>query len=166
MSKIMKIKFNNHIYNIQSKIQNSELSAVINNQSVNYQVEKIDDNISYLWIEGIKYKAHVSTDKKSIYVWIDGNSFKFELIDEEHSDADDTQENLNRQEVTAPMPGNIVKVMVKLDQEIGEATPLLIVEAMKMETTLYSQISGFVKEINCKEKEQVDSDKVLIVIEK
>jgi len=161
----MKIKYNNHIYAIGSKKQNNELIASINNNSVNYQFEKVDDNLSYIWIDGIKHKAYSATDKKGVFIWIDGYSFKFDFVDDDREESIDN-ENLNRQEVTAPMPGSIVKIMVEENQEIGEATPLLIVEAMKMETTLYSQISGYIKEINCNEKEQVDSDKILIVIEK
>lgn len=161
----MKIKHNNHIYAIESNIQSNELIASINNNAVNYQFEKVDDNLSHIWIDGIKHKAYCATDKKGVFIWIDGHSFKFDFVDDDQEESIDNK-NTNRQEVTAPMPGNIVKIMVEENQEIAEATPLLIVEAMKMETTLYSQISGYIKEINCYEKEQVDSDKVLIVIEK
>ncbi len=162
----MKVKYNNTIYSIQSKIQNNELISTINNASINFQIEKIDDINYYLWINGRKYKVYASSDKKSVYVWIDGHSFKFELVDSDNNDNNGQNQNLNRQDIYAPMPGNIVKIMVEVGQEVDEAAPLLIVEAMKMETTLYSQISGKVTEINCNEKEQVDSDKILMVIEK
>ena len=161
----MKIKHNNHIYAIESQIQGNELTASINNNAVNYQFEKVDDYLSYIWIDGIKHKAYCAKDKKDVFIWIDGHSFKFDFVDDDKEESIDN-ENTNRQEVIAPMPGNIVKIMVEENQEIAEATPLLIVEAMKMETTLYSQISGYIKEINCNEKEQVDCDKILIVIEK
>lgn len=162
----MKIKYNNATYSVQSKVDNSELISSINNENLVLKFEKLDEHIAFVWIDGQKHKVYSSADKKSVYAWIDGYSFKFDLVDEEHSGSESSTENLNRQEVTAPMPGSIVKIMVEIGQEVTEAAPLLIVEAMKMETTLYSQIAGKIIEINCNEKEQVDSDKILVVIEK
>lgn len=162
----MKLKHNNQNYIVRSKIENNEIISSINNNNLSSKIEKIDDNSLYIWLDGHKHKAYFSKDKKSAYVWIDGYSFKFDLIDEDQSGFEGSSDKLNRQEVTAPMPGSIVKVLVEIGQQVSEATPLVIVEAMKMETTLYSQINGIVKEINCNEKEQVDSDKILLVIEK
>ena len=62
------------------------------------------------------------------------------------------------------MPGSIVKILVEPNQKVGEGEPIVIVEAMKMEITLYSSIEGIVSEINVQVGEQVDSDKVLVVI--
>ncbi len=64
------------------------------------------------------------------------------------------------------MPGSIVKVLVEKGQKVDEGDGLIIIEAMKMETTMYSSISGIVTEVNAKAGEQVDSDKVLLVVEK
>lgn len=162
----MKIKYNNNTYSVQSKVENSELISSINNESLVTKFEQLEEKTFFVSIDGQKHKIFSSADHKSVFVWIDGYSFKFDLVDEEHRNTPSSIENLNRQEVTAPMPGNIVKVMVEVGQQVTEASPLLIVEAMKMETTLYSQISGKVTEINCTEKEQVDSDKILLVVEK
>jgi len=162
----MDFKIQNQTYNVVSKITNGQLNSTINGNNVNYKIEQIDQNDYYLWIDGKKYTTYRFADKKSIFVWVDGFSFKFDLLDKEHQTNQDSSENLNRQEVIAPMPGSVVKILVELEQKVEESQPLIIIEAMKMETTLYSQISGIVKEINCQEKDQVDSDRVLIVIEK
>jgi len=161
----MDIKYQNQNYNINSKIEDGTLISTINGKNLNYKIEQINENSYYVWIDGKKNVAYVTNDKKSVFVWIDGVSFKFDYLDKEHlNDLENT--NLNRQEVVAPMPGSVVKILVELGQQVQENQPLIIIEAMKMETTLYSQIAGKIKEINCKEKEQVDSDKVLIIIEK
>lgn len=162
----MELKYQNQTISVVSKIENGDLISTLNGNNLKHKIEKINENSYYIWIDGKNKNAFVSNDNKSVLVWIDGYSFKFDSVDKEHSDYQDKSNNLNRQEVIAPMPGSVVKIMAELGQSVEESQPLIIIEAMKMETTLYSQISGVVKEINCKEKEQVDSDKILIVIEK
>lgn len=162
----MKLKYNNNIHSVQTKLENDLLTSTIDNNSFSYKFEKLDENSGYIYLDGKKHRAYWTFDNKNCLIWLDGHSFRFDFLDESSHSSDNIEQNANRQEVTAPMPGSIVKIMVEVGQQVAESQPLLIVEAMKMETTLYSQISGIVKEINCKEKEQVDSDKILIVIEK
>lgn len=64
------------------------------------------------------------------------------------------------------MPGSVVKLLVQQGQSVEEGAPIIVVEAMKMEITLYSSISGVVTEINVEPGQQVDSDKTLVVIKR
>src|SRR5688500_15297648 len=41
--------------------------------------------------------------------------------------------------VTSPMPGKVVKVLVKEGDEVAAGTPLIVVEAMKMENELQAE---------------------------
>ena len=50
--------------------------------------------------------------------------------------------------VPAPLAGNIIKVVVKVGQNIQEGDVLVILEAMKMETEIVSPIAGKVTAIN------------------
>lgn len=52
--------------------------------------------------------------------------------------------------VTAPMSGNIWKVLVANGQQVAEGDPLLILEAMKMETQISASQAGTVQNINVK----------------
>ena len=49
--------------------------------------------------------------------------------------------------LTAPMPGKVVAVMVEAGQEVKKGTPLVIMEAMKMEHTIAAPGDGLVKEV-------------------
>jgi len=50
------------------------------------------------------------------------------------------------EEVLAPMPGNIIEVMVNVGDEVKEDDELLILEAMKMENPICAPTDGTVKE--------------------
>lgn len=68
-------------------------------------------------------------------------------------------------DIHAPMPGLVLEVSVKEGQEVEEDTPLLILEAMKMENVIKSPGEGIIKSINVKKGEAVDKNYLLIEIE-
>ncbi len=66
--------------------------------------------------------------------------------------------------VTAAMPGLIVEVKVKLQQEVKSGDVLLIIEAMKMQTEIQAPISGKVQVINVTRGQSVVPNQVLMEI--
>jgi len=67
--------------------------------------------------------------------------------------------------VTTSMPGTIVDVLVKEGDEVKEGDPLLVTEAMKMETELQAPISGKVVAVHIQKGDTVNPDETLIEIE-
>lgn len=67
--------------------------------------------------------------------------------------------------ITAPMPGLVLKVEVEVGQQINHGTGLIILEAMKMENEIRSTVSGIVKEIKVSEKTPVEKGEVLMILE-
>jgi biotin carboxyl carrier protein len=70
-----------------------------------------------------------------------------------------------RQVVCAPMPGKLVKVLVKVGDEVKEGQGLVVVEAMKMENELKSPKAGKVVELPVKEGSAVENNARLVVVE-
>jgi pyruvate carboxylase len=68
-------------------------------------------------------------------------------------------------EIGAPLQGNISKILVKVGEEVKVNTPLFIIEAMKMESTITSPVAGVVKSIPLKEKTLVEQDDLVIALE-
>jgi len=58
--------------------------------------------------------------------------------------------------LTAPMPGKIVAILVKKDDKVTKGTPLLIMEAMKMEHTIAAPRDGVVEELLYATGDQVE----------
>jgi biotin carboxyl carrier protein len=69
------------------------------------------------------------------------------------------------QRVSAPMPGKIVRVLVKSGDPVRARQPLVVVEAMKMENELRAGRDGFVAEIHAREGESVDAGALLVVVQ-
>ena len=64
--------------------------------------------------------------------------------------------------VTAPLPGAITKIVVKVGDTIATGDTVLMMEAMKMENSITAEAAGTVKAILCKEGDQVQSGQALV----
>lgn len=64
--------------------------------------------------------------------------------------------------LSAGMPGKIVKILVKPGQEVKEDEPLLIMEAMKMENEMRADANVKIKDIHVKEGSNVEAGALLI----
>lgn len=70
-----------------------------------------------------------------------------------------------RQVVSSPMPGRIVKVLVKVGDEVKQGQGLVVVEAMKMENELKSPKHGRVVELLVVEGQAVEGNAKLCAVE-
>ena len=66
--------------------------------------------------------------------------------------------------LTSPMPGTVLAVRVEAGAHVTAGTPLLVVEAMKMEHTITAQVDGVVTELFVHAGQQVALDQPLAVV--
>ena len=64
--------------------------------------------------------------------------------------------------ITAPMPGLILQILVEEGAEVKKGDPIMVLEAMKMENTLKSPGEGAVKNILVKAGDSVEKNQILI----
>jgi biotin carboxyl carrier protein len=69
------------------------------------------------------------------------------------------------QRVTAPMPGKIVRVLVKPGDAVAARQGLVVIEAMKMENELRASRPGRVRDVSVSEGQSVDAGAMLLVVE-
>jgi biotin carboxyl carrier protein len=69
------------------------------------------------------------------------------------------------QRVTAPMPGKIVKLLVKPGDKVQARQGLVVVEAMKMENELRARAAGMVSEVRVTEGASVEAGAILVILE-
>ena len=67
--------------------------------------------------------------------------------------------------VKTPLPGTILKILVKAGDEVKKGDTLLIMEAMKMENNIMAEKNGKVTEIRVREGDSVLQDAVLLVLD-
>jgi hypothetical protein len=75
-----------------------------------------------------------------------------------------TAEAEGRQQVVAPMPGKIVRVLVKAGDAVEMKQGLLVVEAMKMQNEIRAPKSGMVERLLVKEGQTVNAGEILAIV--
>ena len=67
-------------------------------------------------------------------------------------------------ELTSPIAGKVWKILVAVGDKVQMDDELIILEALKMETPIYSEESGTVTEIKVKEGDPVNEGDILVAI--
>jgi len=67
-------------------------------------------------------------------------------------------------EVRAPLAGSIIDILVSIGQQVNDGDPIIVIEAMKMETEIRANASGSIQSIAIKKGESIQSDQILMTI--
>lgn len=66
--------------------------------------------------------------------------------------------------VKAPMPGNVMKVNVKVGDTVKKGDTVVVVEAMKMENDIPAPVDGVVASVDVAQGATVETDAVLVTL--
>src|SRR2546422_8944022 len=114
---------------------------------------------THIEIAGKRHRFYVLRQRESTAIWLDGRTYYLPHVDKTQS-PQATSSAIG--EVTALMPGKILRIDVSVGDTVTEKQNLAIMESMKMETTLQSPKVGRVTEIRCQAGQVVDIGDILI----
>lgn len=97
---------------------------------------RVDGRVMDLWMEGAPPEVGVVVGEQRFYAKIE--SERMRALAAAMGKKPTSGEGL----VTSPMPGRVLKVLVAEGDEVAVGTPLIVVEAMKMENELSSARAG------------------------
>ncbi|MBC8426305.1 biotin/lipoyl-binding protein [bacterium] len=103
-----------------------------------------------LLVDGVRKRAYVARRGTERLVFMDGVVHALRLPNDEDGDVPDDMGDMSPN-LTAKMPGTVVKVMVSEGDEVSAGDPLVIMEAMKMETEIVSPLDGRVAKVHIAE---------------
>ena len=66
--------------------------------------------------------------------------------------------------VESPITGNVIEITVTVGQSVEEGDLLIVIESMKMENEIFSEISGTITAIFVKEEQNVGEEEMLMTI--
>jgi 3-methylcrotonyl-CoA carboxylase alpha subunit len=90
----------------------------------------------YRYLQAILYKNQFKLE-----LIVEGNHHQLEIMEEDIRQGDTAYD----EQLFAPMPGTLVALLVRSGQKVNKGDKLLVIEAMKMEHTLYAPKDGIVK---------------------
>lgn len=68
-------------------------------------------------------------------------------------------------DILSPMPGTVHEIFVVLGDQVDAHEEIIVIEAMKMENSVYTPVAGKVTGIMVEEDQKVEANQVLITIE-
>lgn len=168
----------------------NELEISLDNRTANVKLLEKDGNRYLISIDHKEYDAHIIMVERGVYLLLmDGKSFNIELIeaggpkkyyintyrysyDAEIIDAESRYQKSRHADhgndetvISSPMPGKIVRILVKEGDHIKAGETVVVVSAMKMESEYKVRQDRIIKEIRVREGDTVDAHQPLVVIE-
>lgn len=129
-------------------------------------VAEIAPGVLSLLLDGQSFTLHVVQDGDGWRVHTRGTDVPATVADPRRwkGRAGGAAAHAGRQEVAAPMPGKIVRVLVSEQQEVEAGQGLVVVEAMKMQNEIPSPKKGVIEQIRVREGDRVEHGAVLVVV--
>jgi pyruvate carboxylase len=104
----------------------------------------------------------------SVFFELNGQPRTIEIINNEFSKnvfINSKAEEGNPHHIGSPLPGQVSKIFVSEGEKILKGDRVLVIEAMKMETTISAEKSGTIKKIYLKSGDNVETKDLLIEID-
>lgn len=145
-------------------------SPSVNGKSKRIGFATADGGRSFIMtIDGRSREAdlvRIDKEAKEITIRMDGNKYTVQLKEP----IDQLLEQLGMKskgsrkmnQLKAPMPGLIIKVLAEVGQSYAAGEPLLILEAMKMENVFKAASDVVIKSIHVSEKQSVEKGQILV----
>jgi biotin carboxyl carrier protein len=133
---------------------------------IDYQ--KMDDAISFIF-QNASYMVDVVTSGIDSTVYTRGSFRQIKLFNDElllHESLKGGGSLSGEAQITAGMPGKIVKVSVRAGDKVSAGQTLVVMEAMKMENDLKAPRDVTIKEVFVKEGQGIESGATLVTFEK
>ncbi len=138
-----------------------------NDEYINADAVSLKEELLSIIIGNKSYLVNIKNENKSYTVDLNGETFSVDVFEEGSARRfrRDKGGFQGKQQIKAPMPGKVVKILVKEGDEVEAGTGLIVIEAMKMENELKATANGTVKEINAEEGNTVNAGDSIIIIE-
>jgi biotin carboxyl carrier protein len=129
-------------------------------------VLEIEPGLYSILLDGRSYEARVENGQDGVAVIIRGRRMRVELEDPRRASRKSAGRRTDGPlQVTAPMPGKIVRLLVAPGDEVTAGQGLVVMEAMKMQNELKAARPGRVVSIPVHEGDTVSAGDILAVIE-
>jgi biotin carboxyl carrier protein len=151
-------------------INDRHVVAQIDERKYVLEVREADEH-SYVILKDTQvYDCRVNSQSGSrdtFEVSVRGKTYPVTVIDPRklRLDGDSDRHHHGTTEIAAQMPGKVVRVLVEAGQEIDAGTPLLVVEAMKMQNEMKSPRAGVVVSVKVIAGDTVEAGQLLAMIE-
>ena len=155
IDKLITIEIHGKIFLAETKKTGTGLTVKLDKKEflINFEGE-------YISINGKKHKIEIHNMRRGRPSWYNATEETEDIKVGKPTHKMHIGEGL----IHPPMPGRVISIKVKEGDSVKMGSPILVLEAMKMQNEVVSTLEGVVREIRVSEGDLVESEDVLVVI--
>jgi len=166
--KFQALKIGNSVVEIQGMVDPQDRKGTLNidGASVMVAFESLLQGYYRIVLDGQPYRIWVDRGRGVKHIFVEGDGFTVEHFAPRAAGRTGLQTmEEGPGEVTPPMPSVVVRILVKEGDRVEKGQGLVVVTAMKMETTLKAPYGGIVSKVNTEPEAKVMPGDILVEIE-
>jgi biotin carboxyl carrier protein len=152
-------------------IEKNKTNYLINGKETLLDISKISDNEYHIIRDFKSYTIEIieaDTTNKKFRIKVNGIEHTIEVKDKLdlmlHQLGMDKAIAHKANDIKAPMPGLVLKIIASEGQAVKAGEPIIILEAMKMENIIKSAGEGIIEKIFIKNGDKVEKNQVMVKI--
>ncbi len=143
---------------------------IVDGKTYEVDIVMVEQDVYSLLYQGKSYNIELIKTKeaKKFTVNTYKDSYDVQIIDAETKYLNSRNQGNDEDEgkiISTPMPGKVVKILVKPGDEVNAGTTLIIVEAMKMQSEYKAKTDRHIQEILVEEGQAITANQPLIILE-
>ena len=128
--------------------------------------EEIEPGVYSVLDQGRSVEVRITKNAFGWNVQAGGRGFAVEVRDPRDASSRSRKAlSAGRQNIAAPMPGKVVRVLVKEGDQVEGGQGLVVVEAMKMQNAMKAALAGTVVRVRVRDGDTVGAGDVLVTLE-
>lgn len=163
------IKVDDNVSDIKLLSKDGNIAEVaVGDKIYKVDIVEVEPGIYSVIYDGISYNIELtSNDKKNYTATTYYNSFEVNVIDAEtrYKNSRKKSEDEDHAYISTPMPGKVVKILVKEGDRVKGGDTVIIVSAMKMESEYKVVKDRLITKVMVKEGDSIEGDQPLIELE-
>jgi biotin carboxyl carrier protein len=162
----LELRIEDQTHKLQVEFKEGQYHVNLDGKDYLVDSSTISDNCISLLVNGKTFTAYLAEADGKKYVSVEGEQFTIQEAASESAAAlgADSTGVAEAPVAASPMPGKVVKLLVKEGDQVEKGQGLVIVEAMKMENEIKSPVNGMVERVNFKAGDLVDAAQPIVEI--
>lgn len=138
----------------------------IDGAAMQADIAKIGPGTYSILIGGRSLEVRVEPHAQSLVVSVAGREYSVKVHDprEWRGKRAGALQSEGRQQVLAPMPGKVIRILAKAGEKIEAGQGVVVVEAMKMQNEVRAPKSGQIEKVLVAEGQSVNAGEVLAIV--
>lgn len=153
----------NEIKTVKVERRRERFQVTVNGRVYDVAANRLEPDQFYLEIDGQQRSIHVAREDRRWYVGLAGETWMLARPQAQpHRHGADVDAGGG---LAAPMPGQVIEVLIGEGDEVVRGQVLVLLEAMKMELQIVAPGAGRIRRLNCAAGQVVERGQVLVEIE-